>query len=141
MATLNLQEAHDLVVRALTKSGANDAMAQATARGLVRADAQGLGICGRANELHALNARADHVFDSVAAATGEIASHMARSDHFEPLTLLPAMAEIASEMVHDVMTAFAARDAALAGHRPWQQLAGAARALANATCQHHGPAP
>jgi len=33
---------------------------------------------------------------------------------FEPLTLLPAMAEIASEMVHDVMTAFAARDAALA---------------------------
>ena len=42
MASLNLQEAHDLVVRALTKSGANDAMAQATARGLVRADAQGL---------------------------------------------------------------------------------------------------
>jgi phosphate transport system protein len=33
---------------------------------------------------------------------------------FEPLTLIPAMAEIASEMVHDVMTAFAARDAALA---------------------------
>jgi (2R)-3-sulfolactate dehydrogenase (NADP+) len=42
MATLNLQEAHDLVVRALVKSGANDVMAQATARGLVRADAQGL---------------------------------------------------------------------------------------------------
>ena len=33
---------------------------------------------------------------------------------FEPLTLLPAMAEIAGEMVHDVMTAYAARDAALA---------------------------
>jgi phosphate transport system protein len=29
---------------------------------------------------------------------------------FEPLTLLPAMAEIAGEMVHDVLTAFAARD-------------------------------
>jgi phosphate transport system protein len=33
---------------------------------------------------------------------------------FEPLTLIPAMAEIAGEMVHDVMTAFAARDPALA---------------------------
>jgi len=33
---------------------------------------------------------------------------------FEPLTLIPAMAEIAAEMVHDVMTAFAARDPALA---------------------------
>ena len=31
--------------------------------------------------------------------------------HFEPLTLLPAMAEIAAEMVHDVLTAYAARDA------------------------------
>ncbi|MBX7495950.1 phosphate signaling complex protein PhoU [Qipengyuania sp. 6B39] len=33
---------------------------------------------------------------------------------FEPLTLLPAMAEVASEMVHDVLTAYAARDAELA---------------------------
>lgn len=33
---------------------------------------------------------------------------------FEPLTLLPAMAELASEMVHDVLTAYAARDANLA---------------------------
>ena len=30
---------------------------------------------------------------------------------FEPLTILPAMAEVASEMVHDVLTAYAARDA------------------------------
>ena len=30
---------------------------------------------------------------------------------FEPLTLLPAMAELASDMVHDVLTAYAARDA------------------------------
>jgi phosphate transport system protein len=29
---------------------------------------------------------------------------------FEPLTLIPAMADIAREMVHDVMTAYAARD-------------------------------
>ena len=33
---------------------------------------------------------------------------------FEPLTLLPAMADIARGMVHDVLTAYAARDAALA---------------------------
>ena len=35
-------------------------------------------------------------------------------DRFEPLTLLPAMGEVAAEMVHDVLTAYAARDAALA---------------------------
>jgi phosphate transport system protein len=33
---------------------------------------------------------------------------------FEPLTLLPAMAEIAAEMVHDVLTAYAARDPSMA---------------------------
>ncbi|SHN49409.1 phosphate signaling complex protein PhoU [Erythrobacter sanguineus] len=33
---------------------------------------------------------------------------------FEPLTLLPAMGELASEMVHDVLTAYAARDPDLA---------------------------
>ncbi|MEX5572056.1 LLM class flavin-dependent oxidoreductase [Pseudomonas lijiangensis] len=41
-------------------------------------------------------ARFDALFvaDSVAAATGEIASHMARSDHFEPLTLLSALSAV-----------------------------------------------
>ncbi|WP_299309514.1 phosphate signaling complex protein PhoU [uncultured Croceicoccus sp.] len=34
--------------------------------------------------------------------------------HFEPLTLLPAMGEVATEMVHDVLTAYAARDPILA---------------------------
>jgi phosphate transport system protein len=33
---------------------------------------------------------------------------------FEPLTLIPAMAEVASSMVHDVLTAYAARDSAMA---------------------------
>jgi phosphate transport system protein len=33
---------------------------------------------------------------------------------FEPLTLIPAMADLASGMVHDVLTAYAARDAVLA---------------------------
>ena len=31
-------------------------------------------------------------------------------NRFEPLTLIPAMGELAAEMVHDVLTAFAARD-------------------------------
>ena len=33
---------------------------------------------------------------------------------FEPLTLLPAMGEIAAEMVHDILTAYAARDPVVA---------------------------
>jgi phosphate transport system protein len=35
-------------------------------------------------------------------------------DRFEPLTLLPAMGEVAAEMVHDVLTAYASRDPDLA---------------------------
>jgi phosphate transport system protein len=35
-------------------------------------------------------------------------------DRFEPLTLLPTMGELASEMVHDVLTAYASRDPDLA---------------------------
>ena len=34
--------------------------------------------------------------------------------HFEPLTLLPAMADVAGDMVHEVLTAYAARDPILA---------------------------
>lgn len=34
------------------------------------------------------------VADSIAAPTGAIASHMARSDHFEPLTLLSALSAV-----------------------------------------------
>lgn len=52
---------------------------------------------------------------------GDYAKNIARSamrvenrKKFEPLTLIPAMANIAREMVHDVMTAFAARDPSLA---------------------------
>ena len=33
---------------------------------------------------------------------------------FEPLTLIPAMGEVAAELVHDVLTAFAARDPVMA---------------------------
>lgn len=47
---------------------------------------------------------------NIAKRVGEIEGR----EKFEPLTLLPAMAEIASEMVHDVLTAYAARDPELA---------------------------
>jgi phosphate transport system protein len=52
---------------------------------------------------------------------GDYAKNIAKSadkiegrKRFEPLTLIPAMADVAAGMVHDVLTAFAARDAALA---------------------------
>lgn len=48
---------------------------------------------------------------AIAKASRQIDAHRKQ---FEPLTLLPAMAEIAAEMVHDVLTAYAARDAQLA---------------------------
>lgn len=44
-------------------------------------------------------ARFDALFvaDSIAAATSDIASHMARSDHFEPLTLLSALSAVTAD--------------------------------------------
>jgi phosphate transport system protein len=52
---------------------------------------------------------------------GDYAKNIAKSamkvenrKKFEPLTLIPAMADLAAGMVHDVMTAYAARDAELA---------------------------
>ncbi|MEO5598269.1 MAG: phosphate signaling complex protein PhoU [Novosphingobium sp.] len=42
------------------------------------------------------------------------AKKVVQRKRFEPLTLIPAMADIAAGMVHDVMTAFAARDPELA---------------------------
>ena len=46
----------------------------------------------------------------IAKRTGQIE----KRKKFEPLTLIPAMAEVAAEMVHDVLTAYAARDPELA---------------------------
>ena len=48
---------------------------------------------------------------NIAKASREIGEHRKK---FEPLTLLPAMAELATDMVHDVLTAYAARDPELA---------------------------
>lgn len=48
---------------------------------------------------------------NIAKASREVGSNRKQ---FEPLTLLPAMADVAAEMVHDVLTAYAARDPVLA---------------------------
>jgi phosphate transport system protein len=40
--------------------------------------------------------------------------HLEDRKRFEPLTLLPAMGDLAAAMVHDVLTAYAARDAEMA---------------------------
>jgi len=47
---------------------------------------------------------------NIAKRTGRIE----RRQKFEPLTLIPAMADVAASMVHDVLTAYAARDPELA---------------------------
>ncbi len=63
MAHLSMDEAHDLVVRALRNAGANEAMATATARALVLAEAQGLASHGLSRvpqyTAHLRNGRAD----------------------------------------------------------------------------------
>jgi phosphate transport system protein len=47
-------------------------------------------------------------------AIAKASRHIEGRKRFGPLTLVPAMADIAAEMVHDALTAYAARDAALA---------------------------
>ena len=63
MTNLTLQEAHTLVQQALLKAGASAAMAESTARALVRADAQGLASHGLSRvpqyATHLRNGRAD----------------------------------------------------------------------------------
>jgi (2R)-3-sulfolactate dehydrogenase (NADP+) len=63
MATITLEALHDLAARALSRAGANSAMAAATARALVYADAQGLASHGVSRvpqyATHLVNGRAD----------------------------------------------------------------------------------
>jgi len=63
MATITLDALHDLAARALSRAGANPAMAAATARALVYADAQGLASHGVSRvpqyATHLVNGRAD----------------------------------------------------------------------------------
>ena len=64
---------------------------------------------------------AAHKIAGVVERIGDYSKNIAKSagkiearKRFEPLTLIPAMADVAREMVHDVMTAYAARDPVMA---------------------------
>ncbi|MDE1168326.1 MAG: LLM class flavin-dependent oxidoreductase [Pseudomonas sp.] len=101
-------------------------------------------------------ARFDTLFiaDSVAAATGDIASRMARSDHFEPLTLLSALSAVTERigLISTVTTSynepyhvarkFASLDHLSAGRAGWNLVTSdaAAEALNFGREQHIGHA-
>lgn len=90
-------------------------------------------------------ARFDTLFvaDSVAAATGDIASRMARSDHFEPLTLLSALSAVTEHigLISTVTTSynepyhvarkFASLDHLSGGRAGWNLVTSDAAAEAN----------
>ena len=125
LAETAVQDAMDALVRG------DDALAEQTMLGDRKIDALEDEIDKLAVRIIALRAPlADDLREVIAALKiagvveriGDYAKNIARASrqidahrkHFEPLTLLPAMAEITAEMVHDVLTAYAARDAQLA---------------------------
>ncbi|MXP28948.1 phosphate signaling complex protein PhoU [Porphyrobacter algicida] len=125
LAEVAVQNAMDALVRG------DDELAEKTMRGDRKIDALESEVDKLAIRVIALRAPlADDLREVVAALKiagvveriGDYSKNIARASreigpfrrHFEPLTLLPAMADVASEMVHDVLTAYAARDAQLA---------------------------
>ena len=124
LAEVALQEAMDALVR-----GDND-LADKVVRGDKKIDALESEVDKLAVRIIALRApMADDLREVIAALKiagvveriGDYSKNIAKATSvigdrkkFEPLTLLPAMADVAGEMVHDVLTAYAARDAVLA---------------------------
>lgn len=124
LAEVALQDAMDAMVR-----GATDLAEQVVARDK-RIDALEAEVDRLAIRIIALRApMADDLREVIAGLKiagvleriGDYAKNIARRTgqiearkNFEPLTLIPAMAELAGEMVHDVLTAFAARDPQMA---------------------------
>ena len=125
LAEAAVQNAMDALIRG------DDALAEKTITGDKRIDALEAEVDKLAVRIIALRAPlADDLREVIAALKiagvveriGDYSKAIAKASreiytqrkHFEPLTLLPAMAEIAVEMVHDVLTAYAARDPVLA---------------------------
>ncbi len=125
LAEAAVQNAMDALIRG------DDALAEKTITGDKRIDALEAEVDKLAVRIIALRAPlADDLREVIAALKiagvveriGDYSKAIAKASreidtqrkHFEPLTLLPAMAEIAVEMVHDVLTAYAARDAKMA---------------------------
>ena len=124
LAELSLTESMDALVRGNTE------MARAVIARDKRIDALEAEVDQLAIRIIALRAPvADDLREVVAALKiagvieriGDYAKNIAKStdkiehrQRFEPLALIPAMAELAGSMVHDVLTAYAARDPILA---------------------------
>ena len=124
LAEVALQEAMDALVKG------DDDLAEKVIRGDKKIDALESEVDKLAVRIIALRApMADDLREVIAALKiagvveriGDYSKNIAKASReigdrqkFEPLTLLPAMADVAGEMVHDVLTAYAARDAALA---------------------------
>jgi phosphate transport system protein len=124
LAEVALQESMDSLVR-----GDND-LADKVIRGDKKIDALESEVDKLAVRIIALRApMADDLREVIAALKiagvieriGDYSKNIAKATSvigerkkFEPLTLLPAMADVAGEMVHDVLTAYAARDPVLA---------------------------
>ena len=124
LAELSLTESMEALVRG------NAEMAQAVIARDKRIDALEAEVDQLAIRIIALRAPvADDLREVVAALKiagvieriGDYAKNIAKStdkiehrQRFEPLALIPAMAELAGSMVHDVLTAYAARDPILA---------------------------
>ncbi len=124
LAEVALQDAMDALVRG------DDELAEKVIRGDKKIDALESEVDKLAVRIIALRApMADDLREVIAALKiagvveriGDYSKNIAKASReigerkkFEPLTLLPAMADVAGEMVHDVLTAYAARDAVLA---------------------------
>ncbi len=124
LAEVALQEAMDALVKG------DDELADKVVKGDKKIDALESEVDKLAVRVIALRApMADDLREVIAALKiagvveriGDYSKNIAKASRkigerkqFEPLTLLPAMADVAGEMVHDVLTAYAARDAALA---------------------------
>ncbi|OZA92227.1 phosphate signaling complex protein PhoU [Altererythrobacter sp. H2] len=124
LAEVALQEAMDALVKG------DDELAEKVIRGDKKIDALESEVDKLSVRIIALRApMADDLREVIAALKiagvveriGDYSKNIAKASRvigdrkkFEPLTLLPAMADVAGEMVHDVLTAYAARDASLA---------------------------
>ena len=124
LAEVALQEAMDALVKG------DDELAEKVIRGDRKIDALESEVDKLAVRIIALRApMADDLREVIAALKiagvveriGDYSKNIAKASRvigerkqFEPLTLLPAMADVAGEMVHDVLTAYAARDPVLA---------------------------
>ena len=111
MATTSLPTASSKATRRSTRSKARSTSSQCASSRYARQWRTTLREVIAALKIAGVVERIGDYSKNIAKASKEIGGNRKQ---FEPLTLLPAMADVAAEMVHDVLTAYAARDAELA---------------------------